>query len=208
MEYRYLPDSYDYKELFQKNISANEFLKLQVKYKQSFENLLKSIVYFNNIDLSIEKLDVKIPTNDISDNNFYKKFSSLGSKYIFLRNNIHIERLSDDEINEIYGAIMNNCDLSPEYLQQTLEKVLFEDGDFVYYGTPINKNKTSSRSIVFEFSYNDKECSIEEGKKIENYCKILFGQISILIQSKINTSIEFIISEGFEDKIENIRGIV
>lgn len=197
MEYVYNPDSYDYGILFKKDISQDEFVKLQVKYKESLEKVLMSVLNFKSIDPAMIKNGLNIPVLEIPDNNFYQKFSTLGSKYLFLRNNIHIERLTDEEIEEIFESLFNDEDLSKEFIMNTLDKVISEDGDTTMYGTPLLENEISSKSLVFEFAYDDKKCSLEDGKKIAKYLQVLFKQIKDILENKLNMRVEFIISKGF-----------
>ena len=158
-EYKFYPNSYNYTLIKDKGISLEHFLKLQIKYRNNFEKLLMGIFDFKKIDDYIDSFGKKIPTVNDLEYNFYHKFSLLGSKYIYFRNNIHIENLSLNEIEIINASIINDVDLDSKFLLETYSKVLYEDGDIVMFGIPLEKNGVFSKSLVFEFTYNQKEFS-------------------------------------------------
>lgn len=205
MKYIYLPNSYDYDKIAEEKISDDEFLRLQIKYRESLEKWLLQFLDFKSIDSIIEKSNITIPEIDDINYNFYHKFSFLNSKYIFLRNNIHIERLSKDEIGTVYSAIMNDDVIPNEFIIKTLEKVIFESGEKIFFGTPLDKNETSGKSMVFEFAYNDKVCSIKESKQIHNFCSKMFEALKNTLESQIRIDVNFIIYDGFNNSFKNVK---
>ncbi len=203
MEYNYVPNSYD-KNLISKNeFLQDNFLLMQIKYRQSIEEVLKSIINFKELDDYCTK-EIKVPINDDWEDNFYHKFSTLNSKYIFLRNNIHVEKLKNEDIEKIKRAIFNENLLDKEFVLRTLKDVLYEDGDYVFYGVAMDENRVDSQSLVFEFSYDDSKCSIEEGILIKKICDNILNNIKERIESNLNCHVELIINKGFAN-INNIN---
>ena len=106
MDMKFFPESYNFKLMVEKGLNKELFFKLQIKYKNDFEKLLMKIIDFKKIDDYINGYGYNIPFVDDFDYNFYHKYSVLGSKYIFFRNNIHIENLSLEEIKIILEVFM------------------------------------------------------------------------------------------------------
>ena len=169
---KYVPDSYDYKKLEEIGLTNEEFLNLQIKYREGFESYLKDIIDFNEINSYI-LMKGELPKVDDEDRNFYHKYSTLGSNYIFLRSNVHIERLTPEEINIL------KLNPTSEFYQNTYDRVLFETEEDVniMIGSAIPANAVKGRSIIIEFSHDMKKETSEQMMKadeISKYLKDLF----------------------------------
>lgn len=147
MNYIYIPDSFDY-NLVHSKFTDDEFLSLQIKYRAIIEKILKDYIDFEDIDKRINN-NVVLPKIEDLDYNFYHKFSSLNSNYLYLRNNIHIENLSMDQIEKL-----KNDKADKSFIVSTLGKVLFEDGDMACYGSPRFENIVNCKGFIFEFAYD------------------------------------------------------
>lgn len=150
MNYIFVPSINDKNTL---NIPRDELLNYRIAYKQLAEKIISSIINFSIIDEYISNNNYDVPAVSDFDYNFYHKFSSLGSKYMFLRNNIHIERLTADEIKEL----INNP--TRDFFQKTYRKVLFEseNNSNTFFGSPRPKTEVKANSLVFEFAYDMKK---------------------------------------------------
>ena len=164
----YIPDSYDYKKLEEMGISSEEFLNLQVKYREGFETYLKDLIDFNEINSYILTKG-ELPKVDDEDRNFYHKYSTLGSNYIFLRSNVHIERLTPEEINIL------KLNPTSEFYQKTYDRVLFETTEEVniMIGSAIPEHIVKGRSIIIEFSHDMKKENSEQMIKADEISKYL-----------------------------------
>lgn len=199
-EYKFYPNSYNYTLIKDKGIDLEHFLKLQIKYRNDFEKLLMGIFDFKKIDDYIDSFGKQIPTVNDLEYNFYHKFSLLGSKYIYFRNNIHIENLSLNEIEIINASIINDVDLDSKFLLETYSKVLYEDGDIVMFGIPLEKNEVFSKSLVFEFTYNQKEFStVEQYNFVNEIVNVLLKSLRNSIKGVINTDISIISYNAIPD---------
>ena len=123
MNYKFIPDSIKIDDSIPLNYSLDEFLELQISYKQSFEKILTDIVDFAYFDNWVKNTINDLPIVNDKEANFYRKFSTLNSDYIYLRNNIHIEKLDFKELNELRSNV------NKDFLLRTYKKVLFEGGD-------------------------------------------------------------------------------
>ena len=199
-EFKYVPDSYNYEKINKIKLTKEEFLNFQIKYRIDFERILKSIIDFNKIDSYIESFAYNIPIIDDEDYNFYRKFSTLGSKYIYIRNNIHIENLSIEEINIIDVSIKNNKLLDYTFLLATFKKVFYEEGDFSMFGVPISKNIVNSKSLVFEFAYDQlRFMNVSQHKFIDKTKEQLEVLLMKSINKVINTNVSLISYNGIRD---------
>ncbi len=207
-QYKYIPDSYDYESEIIKGMSYDMFLNIQIKYRESLENILKKYVDFIKLDDNINNLTFPVPILNDLDYNFYHKYSTLESKYIFLRNNIHVERLDKTDISMINGYIIDKELLPENYILSTLDKVIFENGNETFFGTPIDSNKVSSQSLVFEFAYNDRECTVEEGKIIREIYNKIFAILKSNLENNMNIKISTIVNEGFDNSLKQNNNLV
>ena len=196
MNYKYMPNSFDEKLKKEKYDDDNKFLIAQIKYKELFEKIIDSFIETDQIDLYISQKNIDIPFINDDEYNFYHKYSNLKSKYIYIRNNYHVENLSKEEIDELLYS--NKLDMN--FINKTLNKVIFEEGDESFFGLPTNSSLADSKSIVFEFAYNQKECkSIEQLKDIEGIIKEINQFIENKLKSKINIKISFITYKAIPD---------
>lgn len=195
MKYTYIPDTYNVKKIFDNNLD-DVFVDIQVAYRKIFESLLSKVINFKEIDKYIEESKIDIPVVDDFDYNFYHKYSTLGSKYVFLRNNIHIENLSDIELSEL--RVSENLDF--DFLKRTISKVIFEDGDLSFFGPPMDETKVSSKSMVFEFAFDQKKCkSIEQLDLIENAIQKINTYIKKNIEENLKIPVSFIVYRAIPD---------
>ena len=167
---QYIPDTYREN----KEIDDDLFLKLQFKYRHGISLFLSQFVEFNSIDSSFDK-SITIPVIDDSSYNFYHKNSYLGSKYLILRNNIHIERLTPDELKQL----IDNDFLDLTFYADTYQKVMFEDGDSISYGLyPNDINTKKSKALIFEFAFDQSRCeSMNQIRYINALTEELFAFI-------------------------------
>lgn len=168
MNYVYIPDSYNNNLIKEKYKSEEEFLNIQILYRQKFESILKKYIDFKSIDIVIKNKNINIPEVEDTEYNFYHKYTTLDSKYVFLRNNFHVENLTKDEIKRLLTNDINDV----TFFNSTLSKVIFEDGDETFFGIPTDEVKIKSRSLVFEFAFDQTKIeNIEELKEINNIIK-------------------------------------
>lgn len=196
MKYIYSPDSYNETLIENKFESYDEFLDLQLKYRSGFERILNCLANFKSIDDLINRQSFTIPKISDKDYNFYHKFSTLDSDYVFLRNNFHIENLSVEDIEQLKK--MENVNM--EFLNKTLYRVIFEDGEQSCYGIPKKENFVDSKSIVFEFAYDQKKCdSVPQLNQIKNFEKSVFNYLDKCFENKINIPISILSYNAITD---------
>lgn len=196
MEYVLIPNSFN-RDLLN-NLSDDEVLELQNKYRNCIEEKIKGIIDFKKVDDQINKM-VYVPRLEDKEYNYYHKFSTFPSNYIFLRNNYHIERLSEDELEQL-----KNGSVDDEFLKNTFEKVLYEDGNFTYYGSPIDSYLAASKSLVIEFAYDQVEIeTIEELQNVDKIIGIISDELKAKIEDSLGVPVSVIIYNGIPDLYKN-----
>lgn len=160
--------------LKEKNLIYNDFFSLKYaniysKYRFGLESYLNKL--FNIDKLDYELLNSKILYDFVNekDKDFYQKFSSLN--YVYLRNNLYIERLSVDDLEKIYLLDAKNTNdinilieiVKRTYLMVITEKVDDNENTLVNFSrngddmTMMAKNKTIVYGVRYdEFSNNEK----------------------------------------------------
>lgn len=163
--YEFVPNTFNFDKVKLLGINEENFLALQIKYKQLFERFIISKLDFSNILSQLK--EKKYPIVNDKKYNFYRKYSLLDNDYIYLRNNIHIENLTIDEIKELASE-----NVGIDFIKKTYSKVLFEDGDYVFLGQPSDESKVLSQSIMFELAidYADLE-DLDLIAQLENIVK-------------------------------------
>jgi len=196
MKYKYIPNSYNENLKAEKFKTEDEFLHCQIIYRTGLERHLKNIIDFKKINEILSIGDEKIPVVDDTSYNFYHQFSTFGNSYLFLRNNIHVENLTQNEIEEL----TTEDRLNAEFYNQTLSRVIFEGGNEMFLGVPIDKNLVLSKSLTFEFAYDQKKCqSLEQLNYIENTAKKVFSYIEECAKGKLNLPINFVMYDAIVD---------
>ena len=203
MKYTYIPDTYIKNQINEMKIDNDTFIKYQLKYKESFEKLLLKYINFPNIEKFITEFPFSIPVLDDKEYNFYHQ-SFLNSKYIFLRNNIHIEKLSNHEIMIIEDACLNTRVLNDDFLLNTYQKVLYENDINIFIGASIPSNLVKGKSIIFEFAYDQKKCqTISEIRKIKENVSKLLKLLENKISDKLKTNVSTVIYNVIPDIYKN-----
>lgn len=152
MKYNYYPNTIDLELINQKNIDS-DYVLLQQKYIESFEFYIMQKMDIKKYDLIITQFSSDISNINDIDNNIYKKSSALKSDYIYLRNNIHIERLEMDEIDEIRNAIIKNNILPFSFIKKTIYLMINEGNKKISYGYDSFDDYFDPNIFIFEFSY-------------------------------------------------------
>lgn len=194
--YTYIPDTYNYNNIEAKFESMDSFIEYQNKYKTKFEEYLYKLINFNEIDAYIKSQDVYIPRVLDENYNFYHSKSGLKSSFIFVRNNIHLENLSDEDIK----SLIENDQIDDDFFNRTYKSVLHEDGDKCFFGTPRDSTLAPSDSIVIEFAYNINNCDdLEQLSKIKEVINYSFDFLKKEFATKTDIKVSFVVYDAIRD---------
>jgi len=154
----YIPDTYNNDEIALKFTNYETFLELQKKYRTALELYLDKLVHLREVESEILKSSLEIPKTNDTEYNFYHQSQVLTSGYLYLRNNIHLERLSKEEIEYLIKADK----IDDNFIAKTIPTVIYEEGERIFVGPPQPETEVLSQSVVIEFSFASARCTSTE----------------------------------------------
>ena len=170
------PDDFDLGLAKLKGIgAASDYREVQDNYFVLLSTYLCSLYGFSSADAILDGEGFK----PIEEGDYYYNRSLLGSKYFYLRNNIHVERLSVAQIIYLKNDTLATDD--PEGIQivkDTCEKVLAvhflgteEDEYITSYSTGSGDLGIPNKAIVFYVDYQDLYRGSTNTQKYLESCK-------------------------------------
>lgn len=209
----------DYKLLFPKSkendnfetmneIEKEKYLSLYSIYRKLLTEYLIKKIGLKEIDQSIIESGLSfIPINE-EDMDFYQYFSADDLKYLYLRNNVYIERLTNEErkfLEERISSEDYNLDKKAEELiERSFRKVISEceeenNKTKVFFGPTTSSYLVSNDSIVIGLRYDefadtdisDAEWDEQNNNQI-NYLVKLFNNVIENIKESTNLAVSFI----------------
>ena len=169
---KYVPDTIDLKKIIEKFKTENIYNDYQIKYKNCIEEVVNAYVDFASVNEIINSCGIQLKTIGDYDYNIYHKHSLLECEYIFIRNNIHVENLSEADLN-----VLKSNSINEEYIKKTLNTVIHEDETFLPYGDDPNNLKFTG-GLIFEFAYDSTDLSNDDRAKVADYIKQVFVKIN------------------------------
>lgn len=152
-----------------KNVNNNQqtdkqYLEMYLKYSKIF---LKYISTKLNLQAYEEKINNSgYNFNKVQQKNMdiYQYLSSEELNYFYIRNNLHIERLNEEEIKKLNEIEINTNQLGNseiEFIEKTYMKVIYEGDDetkkgmMTFFGPTTTKFMARNDSLVLGFRYDD-----------------------------------------------------
>lgn len=134
---------------------GEEYLYLQALYRAALEQYLMETLSLKEYDDRIAASENRIIPREGERRNFYQKYSTMGLTYVYLRNNLPIERLEKEDL-EILRDCLETADTQGvteelmEMVQRTYPTVLkaytqWEDDDPAGYSYDGSKTPPTSR---------------------------------------------------------------
>ena len=172
----------------------NNYINLCNKYYSFFIKYLNEIIDLDRIEKIIDKVNIILKPVEENKKDLYQSISPY--KYIYIRNNLYIERLTQDELNKL---IQNNeyNDTIKELINNTYPKIInpYIDKDIdIQYGPDSNKYISSSKNIILGIRFNDYSES-------SNYSPIQVHNTKEMIINTIKTTI---VKNANKNNINNI----
>lgn len=126
------------KEILQTCIPANnindrineEYINLYNKYRMLLTKYFIKKLRLKLYDELIENSGLNFKPVDIEKQDLYQYFSSDNLKYVYIRNNVYIDRLTDEEKQKLNTLSYGDNELSKIdelFIEETYKKVIFED---------------------------------------------------------------------------------
>lgn len=178
----------------------SSYFDLLNKYKVFLEQYLKEKLCLDLIDENLGKSPLGFEKIKEEDKDFYQKTSTMGLDYIYLRNNIYIEHLNDEDIEFLSNQNEYNDNVK-EFVKRTCVSVInpYEDNRIVFYGPENQKHICDSTDIVLGIRYDEfvtNGMSEDEFQKnfVEKLALIgnLIGLTSVVAEKEIGHKVKLI----------------
>jgi hypothetical protein len=119
---------------------SQRYFDLTNKYKRLLERSLIKCLPLEQIDSNMEKSDLGFVPVETPAMDFYQATSGMGLNYIYLRNNIYIEKLSEKDLALLES--LNSEEDEEQFVKRTLKDVIYPytvEKQVLFYG-PENKS--------------------------------------------------------------------
>ena len=148
------------------NIKSDEEMKKYLLIYSVYNKLLIEFLiekyYLKEVDKELEKRKDSFPEVPSSEKDLYQSLSEGYLKYFYLRNNIYIERLTNEQLNYLFSIYQsNNLELTPQnrqFISDTYLKLILESPNEkeinINYGPDNIKYYKPSNSIIIGVRYN------------------------------------------------------
>ncbi|MBQ1550514.1 MAG: hypothetical protein IIZ67_00290 [Bacilli bacterium] len=165
----------------------NNYINLCNKYYSFFIKYLNEIIDLDRIEKIIDKVNTILKPVEENKKDLYQSISPY--KYIYIRNNIYIERLTQDELNILTNNNEYN-ETTKELIINTYPKIInpYIDKDIeMLYGPDSSKFLTSSKNIVLGIRINDNlEADNYTPMQVSNTKKMIINTIKTTIMKNAN----------------------
>ena len=134
-------------------------------YRTWYTEFLIRLLKLNDYDLQISESELKFKPVLEDKMDVYQFFLRDKLKYLYIRNNIYIEKLTEEERSFMQKFLSDNClpynDEIDQFIKKTFKKLIFEDitrkGDKiqVMYGPDSQNYMARNDAIVIGFRYDE-----------------------------------------------------
>ena len=141
------------------------YVKLYNLYRKCFTEYIINKLNLKYYDDKILNSNLNFKAVNKKDMDIYQYFSSDELKYLYIRNNIYLENLTEDErlfLNNLLNDKNYEFDKRIEtFIEETYERVIFEnickdDKEYmVFYGTNAECYMASNKSFILGLRYDD-----------------------------------------------------
>lgn len=213
--------------LYNMNIDEKKlYLEQYSLYRKLFTEYIISKLNLKEYDNIIKDSEFNLKANEIKDMDFYQYFSSEELKYFFVRNNVYINRLDENEklflAQKIKDENYNLDDSAIEFIEKTYlkvcteteasEKSFFEEDTYIFYGPQTRRFQAPSDALVIGFNYNQfAHHSLSDDEwRVQNQNQQLLiwstrDRMEVLLAQKIDMPVSIILYNEYSvNKIGNI----
>ncbi len=179
-------------ELKTKKYEIDEYVILYNKYRKMFTQFIINKINLKMWDEQIAQ-QIHIKPLDKAQMDIYQYCSSDELKYIYIRNNIYIEKLTKGEIEYLKNVDHTKEELTQEeqkFIKKTFPKVIAEiegEGEFrVNFGNENAGFFATENVVVIGIRYNlDVPNDLEQVFNANGFCKLIIDKIRIKEESNL-----------------------
>lgn len=189
----------------------NDIKKLQIYslYRKYLTEYILLETRLQEYDNKIKNSELSFPVINKNDMDFYQVFSNEVLNYFYIRNDLYIEQLSQDEVTELLERInSNNYEFdknAQEFVKKTYKKILKEEDSnkqnangfgrkVLYGGIAVDEN-----ALVLGMKFNEFADEgifgnqwIEVYKKRIEFINYIFQEVKKEIEEKLDIPVEII----------------
>jgi len=208
-QYLLFPDCHCAEEIAATGLSAGEYLELYRLYRQGTDCLLNEVVDIGLLNSWMASHGVTVPVCNDGDYNIYHQASALKNPYLFLRNNIYIERLSHEERRELAGY-RNRPEEMGDFVLRTWKKVLCEsDPGSEYQFSPFTlmESFAPGDAIVFEYAFDRLRCeTVEQLRAMDAFIRESFSLITRRVGQVFGARVRYVVYDRMGDPFRDGDG--
>lgn len=191
------------KKIISHSISENKYLKLQAAYMALLNYYLESYCDLNNYQKMMDDHVLSFVLNKDQENSVYKYFGGFGRKNIYIRSNVYIEYLSEEDLallqsNISFGGKLRITDELIEMLKRTYADVIavrYDNSgvkfDAVYEDRISSPLIAPNTALVFELCYGKEYDAAGNLKSAEDekQKRIISGYIKDIMEDEIKNKL-------------------
>lgn len=164
------PFKYDMGLMKEKGLAAEnggneKFIKVTNNYKVLFEKYLLSKTSLKTFDDNLANSKLKFEPLNKENMDYYQRTSTMNLKYFYLRNNLNVEKLTNEELEYLESLDYNNLILNEKaigVIENTFKRVInptnIEDVDsktILCYGPDIERFSANICDLVFGVRFDE-----------------------------------------------------
>lgn len=162
--YRYNHELGKRKGLLNEDRLNNHYLNLQAVYRANLDACLMNVLDLEDLDEELADSSLDFVSRRAEEKNLYEKESTMGLAYIYQRNNLYIEYLSEEQLSLLRQSLESGRSLITDEIQkmvwETFREVIrvrkpedWEDETrFLYPETEGRKPKIPNQALVLGIS--------------------------------------------------------
>lgn len=201
--------------------NKDTYLSLYMKYSELFNKYIIDKLDLDEYDKKLENSNLEFTPVTEQNMDIYQYLSHDMLKYLYIRNNYYVERLTKTEkeflLEKIFNSDEKNDNETRDFIENTYEKVIYEDVSRdnqvfnINFGPESETFLAPNNALVIgirydEFNTNgmtDKEWDCNYNKQLEE----LFGMmnnIELVANSKLNIPVRVIQYNEFSIKKKSV----
>lgn len=208
--------AFDYEMAKEKGLSVDgetfneKYFYIQAAYKYAICNYFKNNLGLGDYDEQLCTSELKFIETKEEDKTLYQKNDASGMKFIFLRNNIYVEKLSTDDIKIIENALSKSENIDKDILdvvKNTYKMVLssarreedYAEAEIIFEAGALYARKALNTAFVIgisdEYEWNDEGYLVDtqNERMKEEYISQLATNISEVFSDKLEMPVRIFI---------------
>lgn len=177
--------------------SQENYLKLYKLYNNLLVQYLIKKYDLNLYDKMIQNSKRNFKKVDTNDMDIYQYVSSKYLDYLYIRNNIYIEKLSQEELLYLSSTKELLDSNNEQFIEKTYKKVIFEN-EYTMYGPDNSKYLKKPNTLIIGLRYksidlnNDSDNELDNFLSQQQYLKLFIPELSRQLNNRNLDSIEVI----------------